>query len=113
MMEIESFVLDSLTQEGANDSYTADFSIMAHVTDACRNDFEASINFIHNDEYLENYVLSDPAAIYRIRDDGTHEGIKLTIKNLTDLTGEFYGQIEMTAAGQYHIRDSASLATSW
>lgn len=112
-MEVESFVLDSLTQNGTSDDYTAEFSIMAHVTEACRDDFAADINFIHNDEYVDNYVLSDPAAIYRIKDDGTREGVKLTIRNITDLTGEFYGQIEMTAAGKYHIRDSASLVTSW
>jgi hypothetical protein len=112
-MEIETFALESLTRVGNTDDYTAEFGIMAHVTEACRNDFEASINFIHNDQYVENFVLTDPSAIYRIEDDGAEKSIKLTIRNLTDLSGEFYGQIEMTAAGKYHIRDSASLLTSW
>lgn len=98
-MEVEEFVLEKLTQEGGEDTYTAEFSIMTHVSEACRNDFEAQINFLHDDKYVENFVITDPTSIYRIRDDGRQESIKLTIKNLTDITGEYYGQIEMTAAG--------------
>jgi len=110
-MEVESFTLESLTRVEKSDDYEAVFEIMTHVTEACRGDFEASINFIHNDEYVENFVLTDPSAIYRVRNDGRESEIKLIVKELGDLTGEFYGQIEMNAGGKYHISDSASLVS--
>jgi len=56
-MEVESFTLDSLTRMEDSDDYEAVFTIMTHVTEACRGDFKASINFIHNDDYVENFVL--------------------------------------------------------
>ena len=108
-MEVESFTLDSLTKVEGTDDYEAVFEISTHVTEACRGDFEASINFIHNDNYVENFVLTDPHAIYRVRNDGKESEIRLIVKNLGDLTGEVYGQIELTAAGKYVISDSASL----
>jgi len=108
-MEVESFTLDSLKKVANTNDYEAVFEIMTHVTDACRKDFKAQINFIHNDKFTSTYVVTSPESIYRQRNDGRESEIKMIVKELGDVTGEFYGQIEMTAAGKYHISDSASL----